>query len=58
MILEEYNKKINESASPKQTAKYIACMLNRDDPFNVYIIEIELVSKKFFIEKQAIKGMK
>ena len=58
MILEEYNKKINDSASPKSTAKYVANMLNRDDPFNVYIIGIEPVSKNFFIEKQAIKGMK
>lgn len=58
MILEEYNKKINDSANPKLTAMRIAYQLNQDDPFNVYIIGIEPVSRKLFIEKQAIKGMK
>lgn len=58
MILEEYNRKINDSVNPKGTAKRIAHMLNKDDPFNVYIIGIEPVSRKLFIEKQAIKGMK
>lgn len=58
MILEEYDYKINSAEIPKNVAKRIATKLNREDPFNVYIIGIEPASRKYFIEKQAIKGMK
>lgn len=58
MILEEYDYKINTAKVPKNVAKRIATKLNQDDPFNVYIIGIESANRKYFIEKQAIKGMK
>ena len=58
MILEEYTKEINESENTRLTAMEIAYKLNRDDPFNVYIIGVERASRKVFIEKQPIKGMK
>lgn len=58
MILTAYEYKINSAAVPKNVAKRIAAKLNQDDPFNVYIIIVDPVTKKYYIEKQAIKGMK
>ena len=57
MILNEYTRKINDSANPKGTAKYVAYMLNRDDPFNYYTI-LYTMSDGYVIEKFGIKGMK
>ena len=57
MILNEYTRKINDSANPKGTAKYVAYMLYRDDPFNYYTI-LYTMSDGYVIEKFGIKGMK
>lgn len=57
MILNEYTHKINSSANPKGTAIRIAHQLNKDDPFNYYII-VYTISEGFIIEKFGIKGMK
>ena len=52
MILHEYTRKINSS-----TARKIANDLNENDPFNNYIVSLELGSKRYIIEKFEIRGM-
>lgn len=57
MILDEYTNKINTAVNPKGTAKRIATALNRDDPFNYYVI-LYTMTECYVIEKFGIKGMK
>lgn len=57
MILDEYTNKINTAVNPKGTAKRIATELNRDDPFNYYVI-LYTMTEGYVIEKFGIKGMK
>ena len=57
MILHEYTSQINRSKYPQQTARKIANDLNENDPFNNYLVSLELGSKRYIIEKFEIKGM-
>ena len=57
MILHEYTSKINRSKYPQQAARKIANDLNKNDPFNNYLITFELGSKRVIIEKFEIIGM-
>ena len=57
MILHEYTSKINRSKYPRSTARKIANDLNKNDPFNNYLITFELGSKRVIIEKFEIIGM-
>ena len=57
MILHEYTSKINRSKYPRSTARKIANDLNKNDPFNNYLITFELGSKRYIIEKFEIIGM-
>ena len=57
MILHEYTSHINSSKYPQQTARKIANDLNKNDPFNNYLVSFELGSKRYIIEKFEIKGM-
>ena len=57
MILHEYTRKINTSKRPQQTARKIANDLNNKDPFNNYLVSLELGSKRYIIEKFEIRGM-
>ena len=56
MILREYTSKINGSKYPRSTARKIANDLNKNGPFNNYLISFELGSKRYIIEKFEIKG--
>ena len=58
MILHKYTSEINMSKYPQQIARKIANDLNKNDPFNNYLITFELGSKRYIIEKFEIKGMK
>ena len=51
IILHNYTSKINRSKYPQQTARKIANDLNKNDPFNNYLISFELGSKRYIIEK-------
>ena len=57
MILHNYTSEINRSKYPQQTARKIANDLNKNDPFNNYIVSLELGSKRYIIEKFEIRGM-
>ena len=57
MILHKYTRKINTSKRPQQTARKIANDLNNKDPFNNYLVSLELGSKRYIIEKFEIKGI-
>ena len=57
MILHEYTSEINRSKYPQQTARKIANDLNKNDPFNNYLITFELCSKRYIVEKFEIIGM-
>ena len=57
MILHEYTRKINSSKYPRSTAQKIANDLNKNDPFNNYLVSFELGSKRYVIEKFEIRGM-
>ena len=57
MILHEYTSKINGSKYPRSTARKIANDLNKNDPFNNYLVSFELGSKRYIIEKFEIKGI-
>ncbi|QGT53266.1 hypothetical protein HYQ16_gp28 [Lactococcus phage CHPC959] len=57
MILHEYASQINRSKRPRSTARKIANDLNKKDPFNNYLVSLELGSKRYIIEKFEIKGM-
>ena len=57
MILHKYTSQINSSKYPWSTARKIANDLNKNDPFNNYLITFELGSKRCIIEKFEIKGM-
>lgn len=57
MILHKYTSQINSSKYPRSTAGKIANDLNKNDPFNNYLITFELGSKRYIIEKFEIKGM-
>lgn len=57
MILHEYTREINSSKYPQQAARKIANDLNKNDPFNNYLITFELGSKRVIIEKFEIRGM-
>ena len=57
MILHEYTRKINISKYPRSTALKIANDLNKNDPFNNYLVSFELGSKRYVIEKLEIRGM-
>ena len=57
MILREYTSQINNSKYPRSTARKIANDLNKNDPFNNYIVSFELGSKRYIIEKFEIRGM-
>lgn len=57
MILHEYTRKINSSKYPRSTALKIANDLNKNDPFNNYLVSFELGSKRYIIEKLEIRGM-
>ena len=57
MILHEYTRKINSSKYPRSTARKIANDLNKNDPFNNYLVSFELGSKRYIIEKLEIRGM-
>ena len=56
-MLHEYTSKINSSKYPRSTAQKIANDLNNKDPFNNYIVSLELGSKRYIIEKFEIRGM-
>ena len=58
MILYKYTSQINSSKYPRSTARKIANDLNNKDPFNNYLVSLELGSKRYIIEKFEIKGMK
>ena len=45
MILHKYTSQINRSKYPQQTARKIANDLNKNDPFNNYLVSFELGSK-------------
>ena len=51
MILHEYTRKINSSKYPWSKARKIANDLNKNDPFNNYLVSFELGSKRYIIEK-------
>ena len=57
MILHEYTSQINSSKYPRSTARKIANDLNNKDPFNNYLVSLELGSKRYIIEKLEIRGM-
>lgn len=57
MILHEYTSEINSSKYPRPTARKIANDLNKQDPFNNYLVSLELGSKRYIIEKFEIRGM-
>ena len=57
MILQKYTSEINSSKYPRSTAGNIANDLNKKDPFNNYLVSLELGSKRYIIEKFEIKGM-
>ena len=57
MILHKYTSEINRSKHPQQAARKIANDLNKNDPFNNYLITFELGSKRYIIEKFEIRGM-
>ena len=57
MILHEYTSEINSSKYPRSTARKIANDLNKQDPFNNYLVNLELGSKRYIIEKFEIRGM-
>ena len=57
MILHKYTRKINSSKYPQQTARKIANDLNKNDPFNNYLVSLEFGSKRYIIEKFEIRGM-
>ena len=57
MILHEYTSEINSSKYPRSTARKIANDLNKQDPFNNYLVSLELGSKRYIVEKFEIKGM-
>ena len=57
MILHEYTSKINSSKCSRSTARKIANDLNKNDPFNNYLVSLELGSKRYIIEKFEIRGM-
>ena len=57
MILHNYTSKINSSKYPRSTARKIANDLNKNDPFNNYLVSLELGSRRYIIEKFEIKGM-
>ena len=57
MILHKYTSQINSSKYPRSTARKIANDLEKNDPFNNYLITFELGSKMYIIEKFEIKGM-
>ena len=57
MILHNYTSQINSSKYPQSTARKIANDLNKKDPFNNYLVSLELGSKRYIIEKFEIKGM-
>ncbi len=57
MILHEYTSQINRSKYPQQTARKIADDLNKNAPFNNYLVSLELGSKRYIIEKLEIRGM-
>ena len=57
MILHEYTSEINSSKYPRSTAGKIANDLNKQDPFNNYLVSLELGSKRYIVEKFEIKGM-
>ena len=56
-MLHEYTSQINRSKYPQQTARKIADDLNKNDPFNNYLVSLELGSKRYIIEKLEIKGI-
>lgn len=45
------------SKYPRSTARKIANDLNKEDPFNNYLVSFELGSKRYIIEKFEIRGM-
>ena len=57
MILHEYTRKINSSKYPRSTARKIANDLNKNDPFNNYLVSLEFGSKRYVVEKLEIRGM-
>ena len=57
MILHKYTSQINSSKYPRSTARKIANDLEKNDPFNNYLITFEIGSKMYIIEKFEIKGM-
>ncbi len=57
MILHEYTSQINRSKYPRSTARKIANDLNKNGPFNIYLVSFELGSKRYIIEKFEIRGM-
>lgn len=57
MILHEYTSEIKSSKYPRSTARKIANDLNKQDPFNNYLVSLELGSKRYIIEKFEIRGM-
>ena len=57
MILYKYTSQINSSKYPRSTARKIANDLNKKDPFNNYLVSLELGSKRYIIEKFEIRGM-
>ena len=56
-MLHEYTRKINSSKYPRSTARKIANDLNKKDCFNNYLVNLELGTKRYIIEKFEIKGM-
>ncbi len=58
MILHEHTREINSSKYPRLTARRIANDLNNKDHFNIYLVSLELGSKRYIIEKFEIKGTK
>ena len=58
MILHEHTREINSSKYPQLTARRIANDLNNKDHFNIYLVSLELSSKRYIIEKFEIKGTK
>ena len=57
MILHNYTSEINSSKHPRSTARKIANDLNKNDPFNNYLVSLEFGSKRYIVEKFEIKGM-
>ena len=57
IILHKYTSQINRSKYPRSTARKIANDLNKKDPFNNYLVSLELGSKRYIIEKFEIRGM-